>query len=79
MWGWGVMSKLTAHQQLILKALLESSDQLSTSEVMKETNLAWQTCKKNLDDFFQKKVINRIKKGNREYWNAEPPKEADKK
>jgi len=46
---------------------------------MNETGMAWQTCKKILDDFLKKKWINHIPKGNRDYWKAEPPKEADKK
>ena len=70
--------KLSAHEQLILKTLLESSVSLSTSEVMKKTGLAWQTCKKILDNFLKDKWINHIKKGNRDYWKAEPPKEGRK-
>lgn len=72
------MSKLSAHQQVILKTLLESGTAITTSEVMKKTGLAWQTCKKILDEFEKDQWIERITKGNRNYWRAEPPQEGKK-
>ena len=72
------MSKLSAHQQVILKVLLESGTTLTTSEVMKKTGLAWQTCKRILAEFEKDKWIEHIAKGNRDYWKAEPPQEGKK-
>ena len=72
------MNKLSAHQHAVLKALLESGTTLTTTEVMKKTGLAWQTCKKILEEFEKTNWVERITKGNRDYWRAERPQEGKK-
>jgi predicted transcriptional regulator len=65
-----------ARQQLkpqelrILKALLEHSYHLSTAQVAEIANVSWNTADKYLEKFRKKHWIERVQRGNRNYWRA---------
>ncbi len=62
--------QLNPQEAKILKALLEHDYYLTTTQVAKAANVAWDTAKKYLKEFHKRGWIDKRKRGNRDYWRA---------
>lgn len=54
----------------ILKTLLEHNYYLSTTQVAEITGISWNTADKYLEQFWKCCWIEKVKRGNRNYWRA---------
>ena len=67
------MTELKPQEKQILKTLLENP-YLTTRQVAEKTGISWNTAKKYLDKFLEKKWIEHKTTGKKDYWKAYPPK-----
>jgi DNA-binding MarR family transcriptional regulator len=54
----------------ILKTLLEHDYHMNTTQVAKITGISWNTADKHLKKFYELGWIERVERGNRDYWRA---------
>lgn len=64
------MPNLKPQESQILKALLEHSYYLNTTQVAKTANVSWNTADKYLNEFNKRGWIEKRQRGNRDYWRA---------
>lgn len=62
--------QLKPQESRILKALLEHDYSLNTTQVAEFANVSWNTADKYLNKFYDLGWIEKMERGNRDYWRA---------
>jgi DNA-binding MarR family transcriptional regulator len=69
-----MLNNLSAHEQQILKVLLENP-YISTRQVARKAGISWNTTKKYLDRFREMKWVEHKRGKSKDFWKAYPPHE----